>query len=206
MKKIYILVALAGVLAIGAYVYMSQKSAMQTAGNTNPAPATPVAAAPANPAPAAAPTPAATLVAKPAAVPAAQAARDKKKRIVISDITVQSSAPGSKRETLTRLPYSKKDAKKQERLDFVFTVTRPTEEKSLLRIIPDDCVETLEVNDLPVKLDKIMNMKKRCDYNKGFIIDLKNYYHLGANKIHLVIINQGGPSGVRVGFYDAPAK
>lgn len=66
---------------------------------------------------------------------------------------------------------------------------------STLRIIPDDEILSLAVNQRPVDLSFIPH-EQRKDYNKGFIYDLSGYLHEGENQIEILYSDQGGKMGI----------
>src|SRR5690606_16489490 len=55
---------------------------------------------------------------------------------------------------------------------------------TLLRIIPDDEIHTLIVNQRPVDLSRIP-LHARRDYTKGFTYDLKEFLQPGDNQIEI---------------------
>lgn len=66
---------------------------------------------------------------------------------------------------------------------------------TLLRIIPDDEIHTLIVNQRPVDLSGIP-LHARRDYTKGFTYDLKEFLQPGNNQIEIHYQDQGGLMGV----------
>ncbi len=52
----------------------------------------------------------------------------------------------------------------------------------ILRIIPDDEILSLSVNDNPINLNSIPHHLRK-DYNRGFTYDLRDYLKEGNNKI-----------------------
>jgi hypothetical protein len=66
---------------------------------------------------------------------------------------------------------------------------------TLLRIIPDDEIHTLIVNQRPVDLRRIP-LHARRDYTKGFTYDLKEFLQPGDNQIEIHYQDQGGLMGV----------
>ncbi len=75
------------------------------------------------------------------------------------------------------------------------TLENRTYSSSTLRIIPDDEILTLSINDKPVNLN-IIPHHLRKDYNRGFTYDLKDYLQEGENKIDIVYSDQGGLMGI----------
>jgi hypothetical protein len=77
----------------------------------------------------------------------------------------------------------------------VGTVEMTGNASSTLRIIPDDEILSLSVNQRPVDLSHIPH-DQRKDYNKGFIYDLSEYLHDGKNQIEILYSDQGGLMGI----------
>ena len=69
-------------------------------------------------------------------------------------------------------------------------------ETGLLRITPDDCVESLSINDASILLPASRN--QQCDYQNGFVIDVGPYLKTGSNILLFNITNTGGPVGLRL--------
>ena len=70
----------------------------------------------------------------------------------------------------------------------------------VLRIVPDDCVGSLHINDRPVPLSEAFG-GTLCDYGRGFLINLTPYVHDGLNHFVLKITNtKGGPFGLQFLF------
>lgn len=63
------------------------------------------------------------------------------------------------------------------------------------QIVPDDCVESLKINDTIVPLNSEIN---RCNYSDGFSIDLSSYGTSKVVNIDLVIRNNGGKYGINI--------
>jgi hypothetical protein len=64
-----------------------------------------------------------------------------------------------------------------------------------LRIIPDDEILSLIVNDTPINLNSIPHHLRK-DYNRGFTYDLHDYLKKGDNKIDIAYSDQGGLMGI----------
>lgn len=77
----------------------------------------------------------------------------------------------------------------------VGTVEMTNNASSTLRIIPDDEILSLAVNQRPVDLSHIP-YDQRKDYNKGFVYDLSEYLHDGKNQIEILYSDQGGMMGI----------
>ena len=69
-------------------------------------------------------------------------------------------------------------------------------ETGLLRITPDDCVESLSINDASIPLPA--SRDQQCDYQNGFVVDVGPYLKMGSNILLLNITNTGGPVGLRL--------
>lgn len=66
---------------------------------------------------------------------------------------------------------------------------------TILRIIPDDEILSLSVNDKLINLNSIPHHLRK-DYNRGFTYDLRDYLKEGNNKIEIVYSDQGGLMGI----------
>ncbi|MEN0036787.1 MAG: hypothetical protein AAGC78_06950 [Cellvibrio sp.] len=75
------------------------------------------------------------------------------------------------------------------------TIEMNQSSSSILRIIPDDEILSLTVNQKNVDLNRIPH-EQRKDYNKGFIYDLSDYLHEGKNQIEILYSDQGGMMGI----------
>ncbi len=64
-----------------------------------------------------------------------------------------------------------------------------------LRLIPDDEILSLAVNDQPINLGIVPDYLRK-DYNRGFTYDLSDYLNDGDNKIDIIYSDQGGLMGV----------
>lgn len=63
-----------------------------------------------------------------------------------------------------------------------------------LRIIPDDCVISLLVNDQAVDL-RTLTESERCDWRNGFVLPWRSYAQFGVNQLEIHLVNKGGPWG-----------
>jgi len=68
---------------------------------------------------------------------------------------------------------------------------------SSIRIIADDCVTHLKINNINVDLKEI-STGSLCDYTKGFTIDLLSYLERGDNSFEVTITNSGGATGFSI--------
>lgn len=75
------------------------------------------------------------------------------------------------------------------------TIEMSKSSSSILRIIPDDEILALTVNQKNVDLNRIPH-EQRKDYNKGFIYDLSDYLQEGKNQIEILYSDQGGMMGI----------
>ncbi len=102
-----------------------------------------------------------------------------------------------KRPKAITLPYTSEHepgaAKYRYDLRFVALPSR----RSLLRIVPDDCVRSLSVNGTAISLAAI-NSSRLCDFRSGFDIDVGPSLRTGDNEITLEVENVSGPHGLAV--------
>ena len=73
------------------------------------------------------------------------------------------------------------------------TIRLPRIYPTLFRIVPDDCLTSLEVNGVAVSAGLPV-----CSYRKGALFDLKDYLHRGENSIRAIVKNTGGAGGLRL--------
>ncbi len=96
--------------------------------------------------------------------------------------------------TAVSLPFSLKIPGKQTlRLDaniirFPFSATT-------LRIIPDDCIETLYVNGQSID---IQSLQGRCDWSHGVTVNLGGHLHHGTNRLEITVEKKDDVGGINV--------
>src|SRR6266576_541983 len=73
----------------------------------------------------------------------------------------------------------------------------------IVRITPDDCVESFRINGVDVDLNSVMK-GNTCDSSTGFDIDLKNYVKDGTNQFEIGLRDYGNWFGLSIqnSFYD----
>lgn len=94
-------------------------------------------------------------------------------------------------------PISKK-MDENERMRVVFDIETKLNVFYSLKIIPDDCVDFILINDKPLNVTSIKN---RCNYNGGFVLDqetLKPFIKKGSSHFEIDVKNDGGPGGLNV--------
>lgn len=65
----------------------------------------------------------------------------------------------------------------------------------ILRIIPDDEILSLTINNIPINLNSVPHHLRK-DYNRGFTYDVRDYLNKGDNNLEIVYSDQGGLMGV----------
>lgn len=111
----------------------------------------------------------------------------------LSHVRVKSSVSG---QTIDAgLPYYRKGSN-GEMLDFTFTIDYADNQPAIFSIVPDDCIELLEINGKKVELTGEA-LYRHCDWKHGFRLDLAPYLHAGANSAHAVVRNVYGWTGLR---------
>ncbi|SMC08561.1 hypothetical protein [Nitratiruptor tergarcus] len=94
------------------------------------------------------------------------------------------------------LPYVTNAKSKQKFIfDISFFSLNPLQK---IDIIPDDCVENFTINKKSIF---IKNIEGKCDWKRGFSLDITKYIHPGINHIQLVIKNRNGKSGLYLHFH-----
>ncbi len=68
---------------------------------------------------------------------------------------------------------------------------------SVFKIIPDDELLSIRLNDENVNLTEINHLKLK-DYNNGFVIDLGDYLKSGENQLEIKFKDRGGKMGIRM--------
>jgi hypothetical protein len=114
----------------------------------------------------------------------------------ISNVLYKSLTGTDTKEKSISLPHQTSSAA-GERFVYNFTLNQKADGSKRYNIIMDDCVEKLVINDKEVKLegDALIN---RCNWETGFVIDLRDYLKEGANKVTLEGKNGDGPSGLNI--------
>ncbi|MCL2100351.1 MAG: glycosyltransferase family 39 protein [Fibromonadales bacterium] len=94
------------------------------------------------------------------------------------------------------LPISKNI---QENSDFSvsFNINVKNKKKAIYKVIPDDCILSIEINEKKFPQELIKNS---CDYNNGTVLDFSEYIQEGLNKFEFQIKNHGGPGGLRIDY------
>ena len=110
--------------------------------------------------------------------------------IIRSPATIQGQT-GNKQ---TQLPYEQQA--KPGPFQFRTVIQDFQFETGLLRITPDDCVESLSINDASIPLPA--SRDQQCDYQNGFVVDVGPYLKTGSNILLFTITNKGGPVGLRL--------
>lgn len=62
-------------------------------------------------------------------------------------------------------------------------------QRGRFKIVPDNCVQELKINDRNVPLDQYG--RGTCDYVNGFVIDLRPYLRSGTNNILMRLSDDG---------------
>jgi len=62
-------------------------------------------------------------------------------------------------------------------------------QRGRFKIVPDNCVESLKINDREVALDQYG--RGTCDYINGFVIDLRPFLRGGTNQIFIRLTDDG---------------
>lgn len=81
------------------------------------------------------------------------------------------------------------------RMDAV--VSRPPMASSLLRIAPDECIESVAVNGAEVRDFGGLAAEKPC-WPQEYTLDIGDALHPGDNTLRLMVTNKDGPHGVNV--------
>ena len=87
------------------------------------------------------------------------------------------------------------DGKHDEKLFFKITLDYSPEKSGVFWLTPDDCVESINVNDTDIHLNEEQD-KRRCSWNRGFRLDLTSFLQTGNNDINIVITNKNGRTGL----------
>jgi len=97
------------------------------------------------------------------------------------------------------LPFTLKTSGKQ-MFDFeVIFISKPWI-SSKIKVIPDDCIDSISINE---KSFNINNIENRCDWSYGTEIDLDGYLKDGLNKINIKVLKKDGIGGINIlGIHD----
>ncbi len=94
------------------------------------------------------------------------------------------------------LPFLKAIAPRRV-LHFSGHINRSIPATTFVRIIPDDCAVRLELNGREVPLENLTEGNV-CDWERGFLIDLREYLHDGENTFQISIDNHKGRAALRM--------
>lgn len=103
------------------------------------------------------------------------------------------TTPSGKSQTLESLGFMESTESGVYRLTGTLTATKQS--SAILRIIPDDEVYALNINEQSIDLN-IIPHEQRKDYSKGFIYDLSGHIKEGDNKIEIFYYDRGGLMGI----------
>jgi len=103
----------------------------------------------------------------------------------------RSSEPGEQKVTL---PYNV-PGKRDEVLEYRIVLTYAAGQSPVFWLTPDDCVETIKINDANIELQGDA-LSHRCDWQDGFRLDLGAYLKEGINELVIKITNKTGPTGL----------
>ncbi len=77
-----------------------------------------------------------------------------------------------------------------------FNLELKNSEKPIYKVIPDDCLLDIEINEKKFPQELIKNS---CDFTNGTILDFSEYTQEGLNKFEFQLKNHGEPGGFRIG-------
>jgi len=103
------------------------------------------------------------------------------------------TTPSGKSQTLESLGFMESTESGVYRLTGTLTATKQS--SAILRIIPDDEVYALNINEQSIDLSTIPP-EQRKDYSKGFIYDLSDHIKEGENKLEILYYDRGGLMGI----------
>lgn len=95
------------------------------------------------------------------------------------------------------LPFNKKSLSPDKEYTFTGKINYTRFAPKNIHITPDDCVENIFINEKNVSLGEIKG--GRCDWSKGFDIDLSGHLNYGENNISIKVKDYGGKFGLNVG-------
>jgi hypothetical protein len=118
------------------------------------------------------------------------------KSAVVKDAAFKSLTAKNATAKTIKLPYAAELGPK-ERFSVEFTLTHNAKTSSVYNFIFDDCAEKIVVNDKEIKLTEAAK-KDRCNWSKGFDLDLKEAIKEGDNKVYVEGINDNGIGGFKI--------
>jgi hypothetical protein len=87
-------------------------------------------------------------------------------------------------------------APKDELLTFEFQVYRPPSASGIVKLLPDDCLQKIEINGRDFPLSQY-DSSQLCNFKKGMIVDFGNSLPVGTSLLRVTVENgHGGLSGV----------
>ena len=94
-------------------------------------------------------------------------------------------------------PYNKKSTSIKE---YIYTgiITRKILSRRVIKIIPDDCIEYIKINNINVSLAHI-DKNSLCDWTNGFKLNIGPYLKIGENEFEIKVNDKGsGQYGLSV--------
>lgn len=94
-------------------------------------------------------------------------------------------------------PFLDQHPSKQEKFEIITHFFYTNLKSHTFQIIPDDCVESIQINDNIIDLTPY-NRAQLCDYKNGFKLNLKKYLLHGTNTLTFTIADYGGARGMNI--------
>ncbi|HEY2516210.1 MAG TPA: hypothetical protein VGI39_35305, partial [Polyangiaceae bacterium] len=95
------------------------------------------------------------------------------------------------------LPYSNDQQPDAAKYAYELEFSARAASRTALRIIPDDCVRSFEINGASVPLTEI-RAGSVCDFHSGFDIEVGRFLRAGGNHLRLEVENTSGRHGLAV--------
>lgn len=118
-------------------------------------------------------------------------------------VTLQDAA-GKRTPRTILLPYINSKQRAYTVARYTLTFNYPPEMPSRFRVIPDNCVLSIWLNDTAIDINALPP-RSLCDHKMGFVLDLSSQLHPEENTLIIQIQNKNGPYGLDVSpFYTSP--
>ncbi len=115
----------------------------------------------------------------------------------VSDVTVSKLGDSAQPEAI-ELPYFHRSLPGNTPLNITYVFSMRVHgsmvSSAKIRIIPDDCIELLKFNYNMI----FVPPEQRCNLNKGFVVDLKDYWGQGDNTLEVQVLDKAVRYGLTI--------
>lgn len=128
---------------------------------------------------------------------------------VVGRVCVDLSGTAASKQDNVTLPFSRPSEAGKSLFTVAATINYGVFSSGLLRIAPDDCIQSIQLNGNDVASVKKADKRRRC-FPRRYTLDLSPHLRLGANSLRIDLTDRytdkGGLFGINmVGLYSQPA-